>query len=102
MSRPSRVRSVRYRTLGSGTRLMDEMQVPAPLYYGGRGVAWTVRHWRVTGPSALFLVLWGDAGLGAAVLLFGVLLALFLTAPRGSPGGTPATASPGGPAGSLT
>ena len=80
MSRsPRRVRSVHHRTLGSGTRLVDEMQIPAGLYYGGRGVAWAARHWRVTGPVAFFLVLWSGVGLVAAVLLFGVLAGGCLT-----------------------
>ncbi len=80
MSRPSRVRNVRLRTIGSGTRLRDEWQIPGPLYYTGRGIAWTARHWRVTGPALFFWFLWGSAGFTSAVLLFGVLVALVLTA----------------------
>jgi hypothetical protein len=72
MSRPSRVRSVRLRTLGSATRLRDEFPVPRSLYYGGRGVAWAVKHWKVSGPVTVLLVAWSGAGI-RGVLLFGVL-----------------------------
>src|SRR3954451_13350608 len=69
MSRPSRVRSVRLRTLGSGTKLRDEFPIPRPLYYGGRGVAWAVKHWKVSGPITLLLVAWSGAGLQGTLLL---------------------------------
>lgn len=62
MPRPNRVRSVRYRTLGSATRLRDEMQVPGLLYHGGRGVMAAARHWRISGPLVFFAVIWSGAG----------------------------------------
>ena len=79
MSRPSRVRTVRPRTIGSRTRWLDEKQVPAPLYYGSRGVAWFARHWRVTGPLTVLGFLWGSVGLLLTSMLLGVLSVACLT-----------------------
>jgi hypothetical protein len=72
MSRPRRVRTVRPRSFGSGTRFLDEIQWPKSLYYGSSGVRWAVKHWKVSGPVTVLLVAWSGAGL-QGVLLFGVL-----------------------------
>lgn len=79
MSRPTRVRNVRFRTVGSGTRLRDEWQVPFLPYYAWRSVATLASRWRVTAPLAFFVVLWSGVGVKGALLLFGVLLAVALT-----------------------
>jgi S-DNA-T family DNA segregation ATPase FtsK/SpoIIIE len=79
MPRPSRVRNVRYRTWGSGTRLLDELPIPFVPYYAGRAVMAAGKRWRRTLAVAVFWLLWGAVGLAGALLLFGVLLALGLT-----------------------
>lgn len=80
MPRPSAVRSVRHRSLGSGTRLMDEWSVPAPLYHGGRGVRWAMRNWRRAVAGVVVLWLWATTGsLLVSLLLVGVSVAAGLT-----------------------
>jgi hypothetical protein len=70
MSRLTRVRSVRLRTTGSGTRLRDEIQWPKWLYYP---VTWALAggRWKVSVPVTVLLVAWSGAGL-QGVLLLGV------------------------------
>jgi len=79
MSRPSRVRSVRYRTIGSRTRIWDEWRVPFALYHGARVGRWMVKHPKSSAGGATFLFLWRSTGLLATVLLVGVLGLLGLT-----------------------
>jgi hypothetical protein len=71
MSRLSRVRSVKARTTGSGTRLRDEIQWPKWVYYPA---TWALggRRWRVSVPVTVLLVAWSGAGI-RGVLLLGVL-----------------------------
>ena len=79
--RANTVREVRSRSLGSRTRLLDEIAIPMPLYHGGRGVRWLLRHWRGAGAALLLLYLWGSTGtLVGAVLVEGFLLGGGLTA----------------------
>jgi hypothetical protein len=61
MSRLTRVRSVRLRTTGSGTRLRDEIQWPKWLYYP---VTWALAggRWKVSVPVTVLLVAWSGAG----------------------------------------
>lgn len=79
-SRPSAVRSIRHRTYGSGTRLVDEFPVPASAYHAGRGARWAWRNRRGVGMVALVGVLWWATGaLAIALVIFGVSLAVSLT-----------------------
>ena len=54
----SRTLSTRYRTLGSGTTLMDEFVVPMPAYHGGRLIRWLWRHRRGTVAVLTIWALW--------------------------------------------
>lgn len=74
MPRPATFRPVRHRTFGSGTRLVDEIPMPGPVYHGGRGVRWMWQHRRRSGVALAVVFLWWLTGsLVAALLLLGVL-----------------------------
>lgn len=66
---PSTVRTIRYRTFGSDTKLLDEIPLPMGLYYGGRLGRFAIRHWRGTCALLAVWFLWGYTGTFAGSLL---------------------------------
>lgn len=81
LRRPNTVRPLHHRSLGSGTRLVDEFEIPAVLYHSGRGLRWAFRtRRRVVGALAVVLLWMWTGSLVQALLVCAVFLVLGLTA----------------------